>query len=280
MKLTLAQLIGEIITDTKIICDNCGWSWNKEDGGDDLYMCHKCGHNNMPHALQEVALPSNIPSDIMYSLNTTKGMSGNHRYHIGTLLQALHRGSTIQDMQPEEKFYLHTVKFNSNVTIFPKVVDDDPEEGYDDDFNIRDVGETDVVIYDNGVEGKTYPEPLPDGCKTANQSPNYSIYTHSRNFKVVKVEELTTGWDGDDYNDKTNLHVRALYSACKLEYVPDVDENFKDGKKKGKSKPGRVKKSGASCNGSVTDLRRKAKNASGEKAKMYHWCANMKGGKK
>ena len=59
-----------------------------------------------------------------------------------------------------------------------------------------------------------------------------------------------------------------------------TDENFKDGKKKGKSRPGRVKKSGASCNGSVTDLRKKAKNASGEKAKMYHWCANMKGGKK
>ena len=57
-------------------------------------------------------------------------------------------------------------------------------------------------------------------------------------------------------------------------------ENFKDGKKKGKSRPGRVKKSGASCNGSVTDLRKKAKNASGEKAKMYHWCANMKSGKK
>ena len=57
-------------------------------------------------------------------------------------------------------------------------------------------------------------------------------------------------------------------------------ENYADGKVKGKSKPGRVKKSGASCNGSVTDLRRKAKNASGEKAKTYHWCANMKGGKK
>ena len=57
-------------------------------------------------------------------------------------------------------------------------------------------------------------------------------------------------------------------------------ENFKDGKVKGKSRPGRVKKSGASCKGSVTDLRKKAKNASGEKAKMYHWCANMKGGKK
>jgi hypothetical protein len=59
-----------------------------------------------------------------------------------------------------------------------------------------------------------------------------------------------------------------------------VDENFADGKKKGKSRPGRVKKSGASCNGTVTQLRKRAKNASGEKAKMYHWCANMKSGKK
>ena len=57
-------------------------------------------------------------------------------------------------------------------------------------------------------------------------------------------------------------------------------ENFRDGKKKGKSRPGRVKKSGASCKGSVTSLRAKAKKYGGEKGKMYHWCANMKGGKK
>jgi len=59
-----------------------------------------------------------------------------------------------------------------------------------------------------------------------------------------------------------------------------LGENYADGKVKGKSRPGRVKKAGASCKGSVTDLRRKAKNASGEKAKMYHWCANMKSGRK
>ena len=59
-----------------------------------------------------------------------------------------------------------------------------------------------------------------------------------------------------------------------------LDENFADGKKKGKSKPGRVKKAGASCNGSVTKLRTLAKKYSGEKAKMYHWCANMKSGRK
>ena len=59
-----------------------------------------------------------------------------------------------------------------------------------------------------------------------------------------------------------------------------VAENFKDGKKKGKSRPGRVKRAGASCDGSITDLRKRAKKYSGERGKMYHWCANMKSGKK
>ena len=64
------------------------------------------------------------------------------------------------------------------------------------------------------------------------------------------------------------------------DYVQNITENFADGKKKGKSKPGRVKKAGASCKGSVSSLRAKARKYSGEKGKMYHWCANMKGGKK
>ncbi len=64
-------------------------------------------------------------------------------------------------------------------------------------------------------------------------------------------------------------------------YVPaDVNENFADGKIKGKSRPGRVKRAGASCSGSVSSLRAKAKKYGGERGKMYHWCANMKGGKK
>ena len=57
-------------------------------------------------------------------------------------------------------------------------------------------------------------------------------------------------------------------------------ENFADGKKKGKSRPGRVKRSGASCKGSVSSLRAKAKKYGGERGKMYHWCANMKSGRK
>jgi len=58
-----------------------------------------------------------------------------------------------------------------------------------------------------------------------------------------------------------------------------LDENFADGKVKGKSRPGRVKKAGASCKGSVSHLRKMAKKYSGERGKMYRWCLNMKAGK-
>ena len=38
----------EAIVGEKIVCDNCGWSWKIVDGGDDLFICHKCGHDNSP----------------------------------------------------------------------------------------------------------------------------------------------------------------------------------------------------------------------------------------
>jgi len=38
----------ESIVGDRIVCDNCGWSWKIKDGGDDLYICHKCGNNNTP----------------------------------------------------------------------------------------------------------------------------------------------------------------------------------------------------------------------------------------
>ena len=96
----------------------------------------------------------------------------------------------------------------------------------------------------------------------------------------VYLDGLTdpTYIDPEGYPDAAEL----LYYHSATGHYPDdeLDENFADGKKKGKSRPGRVKRSGASCKGSVTSLRAKAKKYSGERGKMYHWCANMKGGKK
>ncbi len=40
--------LNESIVKDKIKCDECSWSWDIVDGGNDLFMCHKCGHDNEP----------------------------------------------------------------------------------------------------------------------------------------------------------------------------------------------------------------------------------------
>ena len=102
---------------------------------------------------------------------------------------------------------------------------------------------------------------------------------------LAKVKEL--GYDGfvykNRYEDKGNISYVILDpSQVKvLEVIPvgePVEENFADGKKPGRK--GLAKRSGVDCSKSETELRKIAKNSSGEKQRMAHWCANMKGGKK
>ena len=61
-------------------------------------------------------------------------------------------------------------------------------------------------------------------------------------------------------------------------YVLRVRENFADGKKKGRK--GLSKRVGIPKGASVTQLRKIAKNSTGERRRMAHWQANMKSGRK
>ena len=98
----------------------------------------------------------------------------------------------------------------------------------------------------------------------------------SKPFNMLGKSRSAIG-KGVDQVDREFIN-KQIQTARKL--GDDVNENFADGKVKGKSRPGRVKRAGASCAGSVTSLRAKAKKSGGEKGKMYHWCANMKAGRK
>jgi len=44
----LKDILNEKVEGGKVICDKCGWNWKISDGGDDTYMCHKCGNDNTP----------------------------------------------------------------------------------------------------------------------------------------------------------------------------------------------------------------------------------------
>ena len=96
------------------------------------------------------------------------------------------------------------------------------------------------------------------------------------------IKHVYCGYKNPEENQDSSIETgnSKLRELCKKFADTFLKENFHDGKVKGRSRPGRVKRSGASCNGSVTSLRAKARKASGERAKMYHWCANMKSGKK
>jgi len=98
--------------------------------------------------------------------------------------------------------------------------------------------------------------------------------------KVKQVYNKIGGYytDAPDWVPGKTTHIIGTLNSLPQKEL-GLAENFADGKEKGKSRPGRVKRSGASCKGSVSELRRKAKKYSGERGKMYHWCANMKSGK-
>lgn len=72
--------------------------------------------------------------------------------------------------------------------------------------------------------------------------------------------------DDDDYEINYGKHGAAR-----------ANENFADGKKPGRK--GLAKRVGVNCKQSVSKLRKIAKNSSGERQRMAHWCANMKSGR-
>ena len=119
---------------------------------------------------------------------------------------------------------------------------------------------------------------------------------HAQQLKMIQqkgvsaepiiVAKLSNGYDLIEGWHRTIQHLQAYpegytgpawvgYGAT---YTSEsITENFADGKKPGRK--GLAKRSGVNTKASVSDLRKTAKNSSGEKARMAHWLANMKAGR-
>jgi hypothetical protein len=78
-------------------------------------------------------------------------------------------------------------------------------------------------------------------------------------------------------NYKLAWYLIQKVTGVKLQGDEFALENFADGKSPGRK--GLAKRSGVNCKQSVSKLRSVAKNSTGEKQRMAHWCANMKSGK-
>jgi hypothetical protein len=60
---------GGSIDNERIDCQKCDWSWKVADGGDDLYVCHKCGYDNEPYYATKFAGGGGIDINEPFSVN-------------------------------------------------------------------------------------------------------------------------------------------------------------------------------------------------------------------
>jgi hypothetical protein len=52
----IESLMREAVRNGKIYCDNCPWNWDIKKGGKDLYICHKCRHDNNPALTESILM--------------------------------------------------------------------------------------------------------------------------------------------------------------------------------------------------------------------------------
>lgn len=173
------------------------------------------------------------------------------------------------------------------------------EQGVSEGFS-NDMSTEDMIAYLKQHHDKNLHPDYINHLTTTNSKfvlkniPLSSIRTELAGLDRAKVEQykqmdfskappIVVGSDGnilDGYHRATVAKALNIPTVKAYVGVKGVAENFADGKKKGRSRPGRVKRAGASCKGSVSDLRARAKKYGGERGRMYHWCANMKSGRK
>jgi hypothetical protein len=125
----------------------------------------------------------------------------------------------------------------------------------------------------------TKPSKLKKGSKAANRRKSFcarmgGMKKHNASAKTKRdpdspINKALRRWNCESIEEMQDLILIAE------QYI---NENFADGKNPGRK--GLAKRSGVNTKASVSSLRNTAKHSSGEKARMAHWLANMKAGKK
>lgn len=156
----------------------------------------------------------------------------------------------------------------------------------DDDYEIN-YGKNGLVAKfrkEQGLDVKTGSKKV----KETLDKPTPTLVTIARKFNVTVdyvTQQLQRGVEVESEHT-SNLEQAKEIALDHLAERPDyyqkldqvgLEENFADGKNPGRK--GLAKRSGVNCKASVTQLRKVAKNSSGEKQRMAHWCANMKSGR-
>ena len=304
----LKHILTEAIIGNSIKCDNCGWSWKIKDGGDDLYICHKCGHNNTPQLKEDpkkgtgkkpkgssrrlytdenpndtVSVKFKTKQDVVDTLNKSsfKNKSHKRQSQIINLIHQRLRAAVDRTKDPKKKKRLRSA---FEYIKKKKAASKEKTQRMRKSESIAPNHDGKAAPYGSGykkVKETISGTPASSGFGNPSSNRYRAIEKRGDKYYYRQDNPFSPGITQEFGPYKTKAAAKRKMGTFPpgLNYR-DVTENFADKKVKGKSRPGRVKRSGASCKGSVSSLRAKAKKYGGERGKMYHWCANMKAGKK
>jgi len=202
-----------------------------------------------------------------------KFLMPNGRYYTGRVVKLLPSGRI------KIEYKINGIKYDRSLSphnVRPEhVIGEDSD---DDMFSTRKTpmprGHNFVIYVNNRPRGKAV-----SVDNAVDRATRYIAAVVEANPEARVNIQIVDDWDGEVMWSGGSGFEGKYYNRGKYQDPRELEENFADGKVKGKSRPGRVKRAGASCKGSVTSLRQKAKQG-GERGKMYHWCANMKSGRK
>ena len=184
--------INELVTDTEVICDNCGWEWPIADGGDDLYICHKCGHDNNPD-LEEASDPQ-AGTALPYGSGFAP-VKENDFFGLNEYAKTLVKEALIETWNPEESFVsLSRYMIDNGMNIKPlpkiKVIKDDEENA----SNL--LGKT---AYYNPVEKSITLYTMDRHPKDILRSFSHEMVHHEQNLegRLNNINTTNTNEDGD-----------------------------------------------------------------------------------
>lgn len=197
---------GGSTNEATIQCSNCDWEWKVEEGGDDLYICHKCGNDNEKNYAMKKGGETNITQDLTFYRALASG---------DTFVEVLYMGLDEGEADP---IYQDTDILEQEGAF--EVLAEKQVNTY------KFVGEFDPKIYDS-VEEMIEDYPLEDFYE---DSQYWQLLNEGEweTYEVEKVHAINTLTDKmiekvrDYINDK---YIKAYYSDKYMDIDVYDDEN-------------------------------------------------------
>jgi hypothetical protein len=173
----------------KIVCDDCDWSWKLSEGGDDPYMCHKCGHNNEP---KNIGIKVKITETQYIRLNLEK-LSPKLINESVDISNALRYQLSTKKTLVENIYKIGTEGYNKLIDECRELYENEDLDLFGDDIDLiyedelGTVEDSDIIFDETLMEAEYQGRKVQLGKKMPGDVKKSKVYVKNPQGRVVKV---------------------------------------------------------------------------------------------